>query len=323
MRGDKRLAVIHAAHAFIPHRPFIYANFLRPGPHWQQVAGVLNRAKEKQVAKPKHAREAKEARPAAREAELERRGASAQRRIDRLPAHLGPELIDACLDASRRIRLERQVAYDRPVVLKLDFGELTLLPIAGTGARLRMPFRVSTATETLKGELILEDRDPLPLIIGRGVGEADAVMAWTCALLGFADATCIEFEPPKPTARPEPARQWRPRPLVPPRHPSTRRLPRQRPWPRHLEPVGQWIRYSGSFVAGHRRHLPDGWTASAEAREHARRVGIILHSHETWVQPHTRGIPDDIEMRFKWHAPPELGSFIDSVRVRIPRSNTE
>ena len=51
-------------------------------------------------------------------------GVSAQRRIDQLPAHLAPELIDACLDASRRIRLDRQVAYDCPVILKLDFGEL-------------------------------------------------------------------------------------------------------------------------------------------------------------------------------------------------------
>ena len=42
IRDDTRLAVIHEAHAFIPQRPFIYANFLTPGPHWQQVADVLN-----------------------------------------------------------------------------------------------------------------------------------------------------------------------------------------------------------------------------------------------------------------------------------------
>jgi hypothetical protein len=64
--------------------------------------------------------------------------------------------------------------------------------------------------------------------------------------------------------------------------------------------------YSGSFVAGHRRRLNEGRTASAEACDRARQVGIILHPHETWVRPHTRGIPEGIEMRFLWHAPTEL-----------------
>jgi hypothetical protein len=64
--------------------------------------------------------------------------------------------------------------------------------------------------------------------------------------------------------------------------------------------------YSGSFVAGHRRRLNEGRTASAEACDRARQVGIILHPHETWVRPHTRGIPDGIQMRFLWHAPTEL-----------------
>jgi hypothetical protein len=86
-------------------------------------------------------------------------------------------------------------------------------------------------------------------------------------------------------------------------------LPRTQHWPRHLEPVGQWVSYSGSLVAGHRRHLHDGRTASDEARERARQVGIILQPYETWVQPHVRGIPDNIEMRFLWHAPVELKLF--------------
>jgi hypothetical protein len=307
MRGDERLAVIHAAHAFIPHRRFIYANFLTPGPHWQEVAAVLDSLKAKQEARPKLHREANEERAAASAAEAERRRAAARRRIDQMPGYMAPELIDACLKASRRIRLERQVAYDRPVVLKFDLGELTLLPIAGTGAHLRMPFGFTKGTGTLKGELILNDCEPLPLVISKAVGEEDAVVAWACALLGFADATCINFKPTTPTARPEPTWQRRPHSSMSHRLPSTQTLPRQRRWPRHLEQVGPWIHCSGSFVAGHRRHLPDGWTARAEARDRARQVGIILHPHETWVQPHARGIPDDIEMRFLWHAPPELG----------------
>lgn len=238
------------------------------------------------------------------------RRTAALRRIDRLPSDLAQELIDACLDASHRIRLERHVAYERPVILQCDFGELTLLPIDGSATRLRMPFRLANGAEALQGELVLGNRDPLPLLIGKDVAYNDAITAWTYALLGFADATCIKFEPVQPTARRESARpRWHPSPSVSHRRPSMRTLPRRRQWPRHLEPVGQWISYSGSLVASHRRHLNDGRTASDEACERARRVGITLHPDETWVQTHIRGIPDNIEMRFLWHAPIELKPF--------------
>ncbi len=357
MRGDVRLAMIRATRAQIPHRDVIHGNFLKPGPHWQQVADVVHGAEAELVAewKQEHEHEAraaaeaaaakaeaKQRRAAARaaeaaaakaeaeqrraaaraaeaaaaEAEAEQRRAAARRRIDHLPNGLALELIDACLDASRRIRLERQVAYERPVVLESEVGELTLLPIAGTETRLLMPFRLRKGTETLKGELVLGDRDPLPLLIGEGVADEDAITAWTCALLGFADATCIEFEPVEPTARRGSARpQWPPSSSVSQRRTSTRTLPRRRPWPRHLEPVGHWIRYRGSFVAGHRRRLNEGQTASAEARDHASQVGITLHPHETWVRPHTRGVPDGIEMRFLWHAPAELLFEVKGIRA--------
>jgi hypothetical protein len=298
MRGDVRAAVIHPAHAFIPHRPFIYANFLTLGPQWQQVANILH---DTEVVERKPEQETEATQAAAAATEVERRRTAKQRRIDRLPNTLAPELIEACLDASRRIRLERQVAYERPVILVCNVGELTLLPIAGTASRLRMPFHLSKDTGTLKGELVLGDHDPLPLLISEDAAYKDATTAWTCALLGFADATCIELEP---TARHEPPRH---RAFSVSRHrPSTSTLPRKQRWPRHLEPVGHWVRYSGSFVAGHRRRLNDGQEASDEARDRARQVGIILHPHETWVRPHARGVPEGIEMRFLWHAPTEL-----------------
>jgi hypothetical protein len=173
-----------------------------------------------------------------------------------------------------------------------------------------MPFLLHKGTETLKGELLLGDRDPLPLLIGDGTADEDVTKAWTCALLGFADATCMELEATGPAARREPARpRRRPSASESDRRSSTRSLPRSRPWPAHLEPVGHWIRYSGSFVAGHRRRLNDGQTARDEARDRARQVGIILYPHETWVRPHTRGVPDGIEMRFLWHTPAQLRLF--------------
>jgi hypothetical protein len=307
VHDDVRLAVIHPTCAQIPHREAICANFLIPGLHWQQVADTLRDAEPELVAEWKHEQQTKataEATAAVADAEPSR--AAAQRRIDHLPDDLAPGLIDACVDASRRIRVERRVDYPWPVVLECDVGELTLLPIVGTETRLLMPFRLSKGMEMLKGKLILGDRDPLPLLISDDVADEDAITAWTCALLGFADATCIELELTEPTARRESARvRWRPRSSVS-RRPSARTLPRRRPWPSHLEPVGQWVRYSGSLVASHRRRLHDGQTASAEARDRARQVGIILGPHETWVRAHARGIPESIEIRFLWHAPIEL-----------------
>lgn len=303
MRDDVQLAFIHPTRTYISdgkviNAKVIHANFLIQGPHWKQVTDALHRAQPKLAGGWKHEQEAKAVRAAPR------------RTIDRLPDSLAPELIDACLEASRRIRLERQLAYDRAVVLECDVGELTLLPIAGTVTRLCMPFCLDKGPETLKGELILGDGDPLPLLIGEDIAYEDAITAWTCALLGFADATCVEFEPVKPTVRREATKpRWRPSPSMSRGHPSIRTLPRSPPWPSQLEPVGPWLGYSGSFVAGHRRRLHDGHTASDKARDRARQIGIILHPDETWVQAHTRGVPDDIEMRFLWHTPTELKLF--------------
>ena len=307
MRGEVRLATIHATRAYIPHREVIHANFLKPGTHWQQMADALHSAEAELMAEWERKQEATAAADAAAAAaEAQRMRAAARRQIDLLPDDLTPELIDACLDASRRIRLERQVAYERPVVLEWDLGELTLLPIARTATRLLMPFRLSRGSETLNGELVLADHDPLPLLIGEAIDQ-DVTTAWTCALLGFADSTCIELEPVSSARKHEPARpRSRPSSSAPRYRFSTRSLPRKRPWPTHLEPVGHWVRYSGSFVAGHRRRLNDGQTASEEAHDRARQVGIILKANETWVRPHARGVPHSIEMRFLWHAPTEL-----------------
>jgi hypothetical protein len=159
----------------------------------------------------------------------------------------------------------------------------------------------------VRGEILLIDHDPLPLLIGAGVADEDAIIAWICALLGFADATCIETEPADLASRRSPARpRWHTPTSAHGRAHATQTLAQKRLWLQNLEPVGNWVQYSGSLVAGHRRCLNHGQTASAEACDRARRVGIILRANETWVRPHTRGVPDDIEMRFRWHAQAEL-----------------
>jgi hypothetical protein len=305
MRGDVRLAIIHATRAEVSDHDIVYANFLMPGPHWKQVSDAIQDAEAEPSAV--QDREPDAAVPdwdAA--ANGEGRQATARRRLDRLPGSLAPELITVCLDASRRIRQERQVAYDRPVILLCAAGDLTLLPVTGSVTRLRMPFRLSSGTTTLNGELLLEDRDPLPLLIDASTADDDALAtAWAYALRGFADATCIDLH----ADWPPPPGSTRPIPRLPvpvsPRAPA-QILPRRRPWSAHLDPVGHWTRYSGSLVAGHRRRLTEDKTASAEAHERARQVGITLGAGETWVRPHARGIPDGTEIRFLWHTPAEF-----------------
>jgi hypothetical protein len=87
---------------------------------------------------------------------------------------LAREPIDARVRPSRQIRLERQVAYKRPVVLECDFGELAPPQVSGSATRLLLPFRLSKGKETLKGESVLGDRDPLLLLIGKDVANQDA-----------------------------------------------------------------------------------------------------------------------------------------------------
>jgi hypothetical protein len=228
------------------------------------------------------------------------------RYISQLPDHLALELRRACIDASRRLRLERQVAYERPVVLVCDFGELTLLPVIEADPTFSFPFRLVTGAKTIRAELALSDTDPLSLRICDDVALEDAVMAWTSGLLGFADVTCIQFD--STVARTQRTR-WEPSgsaSSVPVPRRSRQSAQGRHPWPGNLKPIGRWTRYSGSFVAGHRRRLNDGQSASDEARQRARQVGITPRSHETWVRPHARGIPDGLEIRFHWHPPEEL-----------------
>ncbi|MGH3224752.1 MAG: hypothetical protein ACRDPY_39755 [Streptosporangiaceae bacterium] len=301
MYGGVRLALIRATHAFIPGRvEFIHANFLTLGAHWQEVATAVRHAQAQLVAKHGKARAAE---PAAAVEVEQRPTVKGQRLIDQLPNNLEPELIKACLNAGRRIRLERHFVYPCPVVLKCDVGELRLLPIAGTETRLRMPFRLSIRRKTLEGELLLVNRDPLPLLIGQEIAHEDAITAWTYALLGVADATCVE---PESIVRRGPTRQGSSTVPASGRHPATRTLPRKQQWPNRLRSVGQRVSYSGSFVVGHPRRLNDGRTARDEAPGLALRWGIILKSNQTWVEPHFRGVPDGTEMRFLWHEPTEL-----------------
>jgi hypothetical protein len=228
-----------------------------------------------------------------------------ERLLDRFPDNFPQEIANACLQASRRIRLDRQVAYENPLVLECATGKLTLHPITGAPPQLRIPFNLRTMTTSVFGDLLLRNHDPLPMLVRHRVDREDAITAWVHALLGFADATCIEIQPTAPHGKTGPSHPRLAATVPRPRN-STRSMPRRHPWPGQLEPIGSWIRHGASFVAGHRRHLGEDQAASDQAIERAHQVGIILNPHETWVRPHTRGIPNHTEMRFRWHVQVEL-----------------
>jgi hypothetical protein len=204
MRDDARLATIFATHARIKHGESIYANFLTPGAHWQKIADAIHRAEADQPAgQDREQAASKVAGAASARAASRPTRRPAQKRIDNLPDDLPPELTRACLEASRRIRQDRQVAYERPVVLECSLGNLTLLPVTGTSTLLHLPFRLTTATQTLTGELILTEHDPLPIQIGGEVPDRgrhhslDLRTPWLCRR----NMHCARARPSDPPAR--------------------------------------------------------------------------------------------------------------------------
>jgi hypothetical protein len=299
-RGRERIAVIHPTRASVPGRPPVYGNFLAPGPHWGKVAYVPGGdADATDLAEPPGL----PAQPGPASSP-----SPEWRRVDKLPRNLDPALAGACVTASRRIRLERQLDYPCPVILKFDGGTLTLEPISGDHENRHVPFRLRAGARSVDGKFLLRryGPDPLPLLIRADVADHDGINAWACALVGFADVTCFEL-PASPRPRSLPRK--RSAASVPPFRsaPDPRRLPRASRWPRHLKPEGYWAREGSWVVAAHRRHLPEGWAASPDALERARQAAIVLGPEQTWVKAHFCGRAHPAEVRFRWEPTADVG----------------
>ena len=101
--GTTRLGYILPTRARANDGEAIEGNFLIPGPHWQRLAEAIYSEAER-------TRE-QQARAAPRTQTQALRGQRAVRRSV-LPDRLDPGLARTCMDASRRIRTERQVAYE-------------------------------------------------------------------------------------------------------------------------------------------------------------------------------------------------------------------
>lgn len=299
IRGEITVARIHPTHADIPGHPAIDANFLAAGLHWGSLAEILCAA-----SLPEETESGPTQQLTAPDTATETVPAAATTRRMFRASDLPRDLAGACLEASRRIRQERQLAYRWPVVLECKAGKLTLEPLEGEEASVCLPFSLETHARSVQGRLILANHDPLPLMISTDIADSDAATVWAYALLGFADVTCITFESPPPQ---KPRRQRR---TSAAKHRSRRRsVPRTSSaghrWPEHLQPLGP-DRTGQAFVAGHKRRLPEGQTASEEAVALAAQLKIILYEGETWVRPFIRGGQPGTKIRFRWKPPSQL-----------------
>jgi hypothetical protein len=285
------LGKLRATSASVGSVPLASSNYLLPGRQWDEVRRRLSAAStpdEDDAAQPdpigpptvESPRPSKEL-------------------VTSPPPGLEAFEVAQALDASRRLRTERQVAYGQDVVLVLSDAELTLHPVAGKPGAIVLPFRASFNNVATEGSILLQGSDdPLGVILESGLLLPVRARTWFLALTGAAAATCFEADPSPP-----PASKHRAATIGRRSRRGTggdRDLPLRGPkWPSELEPIGHWTHHGPCVVVGHRRHLSRG-TASAEAVKRAQSVGISLRPGETWGQPHVRGGAHIDELRFRW-----------------------
>jgi hypothetical protein len=173
-----------------------------------------------------------------------------------------------------------------------------------------VPFALERRDGRFEGGLLLgASADPLPCHWRQSSDVETLALAWTLALVAYAELTCIPVEPVPPPGPPRRPRTASRRPAASARHAGERSRDAPRSsggsiaLPADFRARGQTARYLASYVAGHRRRLASGWTRSDEAERNARAVGITLRHGETWVQPHVRGVPRDAVLHFAWQAP--------------------
>jgi hypothetical protein len=289
----KSIATIRATRASFPshqknHRDqVVLGDYLRPGPQWAELRRRL----------------------AMRYPSLDPAGTKTSDEgvpensvlLTSLPEDVPPATRAAALEASRRIREERSYDYGEHVVRIAGEGfTLRLRPIRLTHGAVEAPITLARdGASTIDAALRLRTpTDPLAIAFDESVPKEAAIDAWVVALLCFADLTCAE--PPDE------------RTLGSARGSRRSGTTGQRGGHRHsgVSTVGAHLTPTGpnahvaSRVAGHRRRLKSGKRCGSQAREFANAVGITLaQTGETWVRPHTRGIPPDIELEFVWSGP--------------------
>jgi hypothetical protein len=290
-RRDEVVAIVTASRASLPTGHRYAGDFRSTGPQWQPLAHALRR----RSARKSGAATAIVASPAPAEPAL---------LLTTLPDDLPAALAAAAQQAGRRLREERSLVFEHAVLLETRDAKIRFAPLTVPPARLAVPFTFARGRTTVEGRLRLDV--PPAAWFPPGTDREAAIDAWVFALIAYADLTCVEVAPLP--AQPRARSQARPTVATGTRYVTTRRTEPAsafRP-PPAFAPLGATARIMASYVAAHRRRLRPPSTASSERVRAAKRVGIALRKHETWVSGHFRGLPPEGELHFRWTAPAVL-----------------
>ena len=277
-KSGKHETVIAASRALVDGQPEpILGNFLTAGEHWSELKRALRHKVLRMI-------------------------------LVELPRRLSAHEVAQALDDSDQLRHVRTVEFGHAVTLQHPDASLRFEPIILNGSAVEVPFQYTAGPAFLMGALRLKTpTGPLALAIAdRSQDEAVIGRGWVLALRGYAELTCVPVT--EPPVRPDRAPRGSEASARRGGSAITKTAPRATPvaigrgWTLSsaLEPAISTRKLLATYVVGHRRRLPSGQQPSAEAREHVKRIGITLGSHETWVKPHARGVPKGVELVFTW-----------------------
>jgi hypothetical protein len=337
-RGQAQVAAVYATHASIGHRrERIRGNFMRAGPHWRRLHVRLLELQQRAERREQQRARVQRANTLLRgvERRAERGGlprpeqppvrrtwqppppatASRIHVLRSLPSSVSDDVKAVALRASSLLRTARSVAFGHPVVLIGPKYEIRFEPIRSQQGHLGVPLTFQRKGEQrLQAALRLQTvTDPLAISFADPNDEGEVICAWVVALVAFAELSCDavgtkgrkESRPTGPRVH-SPWGSERIEPVTPAGPRSVPVRSRGLTLSPSLMPLGSTAYYAASYVAGHRRRLVPGYCCSDDARVAARAVGIELHEGETWVRPHARGMPHDLELTFRWDPPDVL-----------------
>jgi hypothetical protein len=272
------VSVIRATRGTFKHREDdIPGNFLVTGEHWQSLRAHLSGEPRTSLAE--------------------------ETVLTQLTAGVPEALALAALSASTRLREERCVEFGHTICLRFTDGFIRFAPIHVDHRTVEVPFVYEHHMGHARGALRLRTPgDPLALALSESSGDEVVGEAWVAALRGYADLTCLEHGAAAETT---PVTSTIATPRRAGSASSSRRRPvgaarAHGPTSSTLTPTEATRSLLVSYVVGHRRQLSAGQQPGQEAREHAKRIGVTLGPGQTWVKPHTRGVPDGAELVFAW-----------------------
>lgn len=304
LRRDRDYATIQPTQARVlrgASKP-VNGNFTKPGLHWRRFWETLDPKLSTPVKTARHPKPKVTRPPPPQTPEFTL--------VTNLKKRVSSESIEVAIRSSEQIRTERTIALAHTAKLIADDRTLTLEPISLRGNAPQVVFQYSIPDRKLRGAMYLRSPE-IPIAIGVDPkSDRDLIgEAWICALAGFAALTCPEQDTHASTPGRPPTGGQTARTNKPPRNTPRPQARKPAIGNSRLTPDESTQQIAASYVPGHVRRLSPGRSPSAEARLRAESIGIQLGLHETWVQPHARGLPDDIDLTFRW----ELDDFLASV----------